>query len=167
MLSRRVFVAALVVAAVLPASAAESDDPSAVVAAAYKRIAQSKKRKTQDFWQKPEERPSAFTAALVKLWAKAEAKASSDGDGGPVDFDLFYNMQDDGVVAPTFTTVDNDGVAAHVRVQLRPAKAGKEPSADEVLVFSLKHEAAGWRIDDLHGSASGDPWSLRGILTLQ
>lgn len=166
MVSRRLFIAGL---AALPwtmsAVAAEASDPQTFLAEIYKRIAQTKKRKVNDFWQAPEGRPSAFTTDLVALWAKAEAKVEP-GDQGPIDFDLFTNSQDSGPKAPTFTTVDNDGTNAHVRATLAAPKPGKEASADDVLVFALKHETVGWRIDDIHGSVSGDNWNLRGLLSM-
>jgi hypothetical protein len=165
MVSRRLFIAGL---AALPwttaAVAAETGAAQAFLAEVYKRIAQTKKRKVNDFWQAPEGRPSAFTAEVVTLWAKAEKK--SEGEIGPIDFDIFANSQDTGPTAPTLLTVDDDGTTAHVRATLRPPKPGKDPSADDVLVFTLKHEPAGWRIDDIHGSVSGDGWNLRGLLTM-
>ena len=165
MVSRRLFIAGL---AALPwtisAVAAEAGAPQTFLAEVYKRIAQTKKRKVNDFWQAPEGRPSAFTAEVVALWAKAEKKA--DGEIGPVDFDLFTNSQDAGPTAPTLATVDDDGATAHVRATLKAPKPGKEASADDVLVFTLKRDATGWRIDDIHGSVSGDSWNLRGLLSM-
>jgi hypothetical protein len=165
MLSRRMFIAAVSATAVIgPAFAAEASDPQGFLAGVYKRIAQTKKRKVNDFWQAPEGRPSGFTAEVVALWAKAEKK--SEGEIGPIDFDLFTNSQDSGPTAPALTTVDDDGTTAHVRAVLKAPKPGKEPTADDVLVFTLKHEAAGWRIDDIHGAVSGDIWNLRGLLAM-
>lgn len=164
MLTRRSLMAALAILPCLASARAEGDDAATFLAGVYKRIAQTKKRKVNDFWQAPEGRPSGFTAEVVKLWAQAEKKA--DGEIGPIDFDLFANSQDSGPTMPTLATVDDDGKIAHVRATLKAPKPGQEPVADDVLVFTLKREAAGWRIDDIHGSISGDAWNLRGLLTM-
>lgn len=169
MLRRRTLLFGFAAAAfATPATAAETDDPKVFLTDVYKRLAQTRKRNDLDFWQKPEGRAVGFTADLIKVWAAAEAK-TADGDAGPIDFDLFTNAQDAPAATPTIVVVDNDGRISHVRATLRPPKPGAEPSADDVLVFTLKRAtaSAGWRIDDIHGSVSGDPWNLRSILTMQ
>ncbi|TBW34628.1 DUF3828 domain-containing protein [Siculibacillus lacustris] len=166
MISRRPFLAGLAVALLAPVAArAETGDPAAFVAGLYDRLAASRRRKEPDFWREPAGRTGVFAKDLVDLWKAAEAKVE-DGDVGPIDFDLFFNAQDGRPGKPTLVVVDVDSTKAHVRATLPVAK-GKTAGADDTLVFSLVREGGGWRIDNLHGAAGGDPWDLRGLLSLQ
>lgn len=170
--SRRTVLAVLAAALVLPAAgaparAAEADGPQAFLAGIYGRVAKARKASTPLPWDRPEGRGTVFSAAVVDLWAKAESKATADGDIGPVDFDVFTNSQDSGPIDPKFTVTGEEAATANVRVALRTPKGGGEPKPDDVLVFNLIKGPQGWRIDDIHGSVSGDRWNLRGLLTLQ
>jgi hypothetical protein len=166
MLTRRLLLAGLALAVPAVAAAAGPDDPAAFVLSLYDRLAKTRGTSKPDFWQEPKGRTGVFSKEVVGLWKKAEDKAESDGEIGPIDFDVFANAQDVRAGKPTASVTDVDAVKAHVRVSL-PVPAGKTATADDVLVFSLIKEGGGWRIDNLHGSAGGDPWDLRGLLTMQ
>jgi hypothetical protein len=160
MLDRRRLLAAFAVVVVAPATAAEIADPQAFVESLYGRLGRPGAR--QEFWQTQKGRAGVFSKALIALWKKAEDSVEA-GDVGPLDFDVFRNAQDPRPGKPSFSTSDADADKAHVRVTL-PLAEGKGATADDVLVFSLIKENGGWRIDNLFGSAGGDPWNLRELL---
>lgn len=165
MISRRLLLAGLALALPVAVRAAGADDPAAFVLSLYDRLAKSRGGSKPAFWQDAKGRTGVFAKEVVALWKKAEDKAEADGEIGPIDFDVFANAQDVRPGKPAASVTDADADKAHVRITL-PTAAGKAATADEVLVFSLVREAGGWRIDNIHGSAGGDPWDLRGLLTM-
>ncbi len=166
MLTRRLLLAGFALVLPVAASAAGLDEPGGFVLSLYDRLAKTRGTPKPDFWQDAKGRPGVFSKEVVALWKKAEDKAEADGEIGPIDFDVFANAQDVRSGKPTASVTDADAAKAHVRISLPVAK-GKQATADDVLVFSLVKEGGGWRIDNIHGSAGGDPWDLRGLLTMQ
>lgn len=102
---------------------------------------------------------------MCALWAAAEKAIS--GDLGPIDFDLFSDSQDPLVKAVKIDVVSADAAKARVSVGLFAAapKPGEAPGT--TIVFDLRREGGGWKIDDM-GAGSGDgAWRLRALLTIR
>ncbi len=164
---REVLAAGLAIAAslVAPGAFAEEPTPEAHMKGLYARITAGKGDSGgQQYWTEPKVRARFFSAALVKTWAKAEAKAKASDDVGPIDFDPFTNSQDPQVKSVAIERLDDDGPLAKVRVTLQ---GGGQTGADGKLVFDLIKEAGAWKIDNVYGSGSGDPWNLRALLSMQ
>lgn len=167
MSSRRAVLAGLVLLAVAPAAlAAPADDPKAFLAALYARVtAGDGTAGGVDFHEPATVRPKLFTASLCKLWKAAEKAAS--GDLGPIDFDLFSDSQDPLVKAVKIDVLSADATRARVSVALFPAvpKPGEAPGS--TIVFDLRREGGGWKIDDMGGGSGDGVWRLRAFLTVR
>lgn len=166
MLSRRHILRSAAVLAVssLVVDLAMAEEPTAEahLSGLYKKLAAGKGDSGgQMYWVEPKDRVKWFSAGVVKLWAEAEKRAKSRGDDlGPIDFDPFTNSQDPQI--KTFKIEKLDAVAPVTK--LRVTLAGY-PAGDGILVFDLVQEK-GWKIDDIQGSAGGDRWSLKEILSM-
>jgi hypothetical protein len=163
---RRILLSAVAASLALVSAAplrAEEPNAQAHLTAIYKKIASGKgDQGGQTYWVEPKDRAKWFSAALVKLWAAAEARAKSRGDEmGPIDFDPFTNSQDPRVKSFQIEKLDAVAPVTKLRVTL----AGDYEAGAGVLVFDLVQEK-GWKIDDIQGATGGDRWSLKEILAM-
>lgn len=172
MTSRRRFLAAvsLVVAvAASPAVAvAAADTPEAFAAAVYAPVVAGDGTAGGSAITDRKARARWFTRSLVTIWNAAEDKADKDGEIGPLDFDLLTDGQDPQVGRIAVASREAKPESAVVRVSLfaaKKAKPGEKPYS--ALDLALVREAGAWRIDDVKQVSSKDPWTLRGLLSLQ
>ena len=165
--SRRLFLAAAVAFAIVPAAvrAAPADTPAAFVTAVFAPVTAGDGTSGGSAITDRETRARWFTGAVVKLWNAADAKAEKDGDIGPVDFDLLTASQDPRVGRVAIEPRETRPDAATVRVDLfatKKARPGAKPYSSLELV--LKRENGGWRIDDVKEVSGAYTWTLRGLL---
>lgn len=167
--SRRTFLLAAAASAVGSLAAvpvfAEEPSPQSFLDGIYKKLVSGKGGSGgQIYWLEPKDRPKWFSAALVKLWTDAEDRAKSRGDDtAPIDFDPFTNSQDPQLKGYALEKLDAVPPVTKIRVTLKGA--GYATSGDGILVFDLVQEK-GWKIDDIQGSAGGDRWSLKEVLSM-
>lgn len=165
--SRRHFLrsAAMVALSFVWVDLAVAEEPTAEawLSGLYKKLAAGKGDSGgQIYWLEPKDRPKWFSAALVKAWSGAEARAKARGEEiGPVDFDPFTNSQDPMVKGFKLEKLDAVAPVTKLRVTL----SGGYTAGDGILVFDLVQEK-GWKIDDIQGSSGGDRWSLKEILAM-
>lgn len=153
------------VAAVLSAPvSAEEPSAEAFLSGLYKKLVAGKGDSGgQIYWLEPKDRSKWFSKALVDLWTAAETRAKGRGEEtGPIDFDPFTNSQDPQVTKYAFEKLDAVPPVTKLRVTLT---GNYSAPADGILVFDLVREK-GWKIDDIQGSAGGDRWSLKEILSM-
>lgn len=167
--SRRVVLAALAAVVLAPtvAFAAPADTPEGFIGAIYARVTAGDGTKGGSEFTEAKAAGRWFTRSVLEIWTKAEAKAEKDGEIGPIDFDLLTDSQDPQVRRVAIEPRETKPDAATVRVGLfaaKKAKPGEKPYS--TLDFVLKQENGGWRIDDVK-KVSSEPWTLRGLLTMQ
>ena len=168
MLSRRAFFAGSALLVMLGPLQAAPIDPKAHLTALYARITAGKgDAGGQQYWANPSTRAKTFSAGVVALWAKAEAKAKAMDDVGPIDFDPFTNSQDPQVKSATVELLEQQEKTAKLRVVLSGPGYSADDKSEGTLVVDLVREGEAWKIDDIWGSVAGDPWSLRGLLSMQ
>lgn len=166
---RRCSVLPLVILSLSLSAVALGDDasgnPASIVTAIYQRVAKGKGDSGGQFlWLDAKDRPKSFSKSLVALWAKADA-ATPQGDEGPVDFDPVTNSQDPGVKTFVVTREKQSAAAETIAVTFTESGAERRSSADRTIRYDFVREGGRWMIDDIRGSADGQPWSLRKILT--
>lgn len=167
--ARRLALLALLSAAFLarPSSAADASkpapDPAAVARAIYAKVSAGKgDRGGQFLWVDPKARPRTFSKGLCALWAKADAKQTTDDDGlGPIDWDPFTASQDPMVKSFTVAVEKQDATTATVAVRLVDPRGRREVAADETVRLDLVREGDRWAVDDVRGSVDGSAWSVR------
>jgi hypothetical protein len=138
-----------------------TDEPTALLKLLYERAA--KNNAGGDFVNGPKSREKFLSAAFAALWTKAEA-ATPEGDVGPVDFDPVSNSQDPDIKSFDIKTEKQDAGSATLAVTLT-GRQRREKSADRVIRYDFVRDAGRWRIDDIRGTAGGEPWSVRAMLT--
>jgi uncharacterized protein DUF3828 len=168
MITRRSLVlTSLLMATDAPLSRAEpatSDDPVAIVTAIYTRAAKGKGGDGGGFVIDSKAAKAKYLSkALIALWAKADAHTPK-GDVGPVDFDPVTNSQDPDLKSFKVGAEKLETDKAAIAVTLEGYRGKREKPADAVIHYDFVREAAGWKIDDIKGSADGEAWSVRGML---
>ena len=151
---------ALLAALLLPAWG-EAPDPVAFVSAIYQRVTAGKGDGGGQFlWVEKANRRGAFSRRTADLWDKAEAQVAP-GDAGPIEFDPLTNSQDPQVKSVEAklerSTPERTTVAATLT---GPGYRGP----DRVIRYDLVQEGGAWRIDNIRGVTSAQPWSLREML---
>jgi hypothetical protein len=101
--------------------------------------------------------------ASAALWAKAAA-ATPPGDEGPIDFDAVTNSQGATVKSYTLTTERRDATHASVVATLVPDNWLRASPRENVVRYDMTFDGARWAIDDVHGVAGSQAWSLRDLL---
>lgn len=160
-LSRRTFLAAILVSSA-PAMAA-ANEPDTVVRAIYSRAAKGQGDEGGMFLFDEAVRRKNFSSALEALWRKAEAIAEAN-DEPVLDFDPVTNLQDPDVKSFTLASEARTDTTALLAVTLTGRFTERARAADAVVRYALVLEDGSWRIDDLRGSVDGEAWSLREIL---
>ncbi|WFU37646.1 DUF3828 domain-containing protein [Bradyrhizobium sp. CB82] len=166
MLTRRTFVAALLLATVNPAAAQapSANDPAAILTAIYSRAAKGKGDGGGAFIIEGKAAKAKYLSkSLVLLWAKADAHTPK-GDVGPVDFDPVTNSQEPDIKSFKIDTEKLEGDKATIAVTITGHRNDRKP-ADQVVRYELVREANSWKIDDIKGASDGEAWSIRKMLT--
>lgn len=146
------------------AQAPAASDPVGIATAIYTRAAKGKGDGGGGFViENKAARAKYLSAALVALWAKADAHTPK-GDVGPVDFDPVTNSQEPDVKSFKVDAEKLEGDKAVVAVTMTGHRNERKP-ADRVVRYDFVREAGGWKIDDIKGSSDGEPWSIRAMLT--
>jgi Protein of unknown function (DUF3828) len=140
-----------------------SPDPVAILTAIYARAAKGKGDGGGAFViENKAAKAKYLSKSLIALWAKADAHTPK-GDVGPVDFDPVTNSQEPDVKSFKVAADKLEADKAAVAVTMTGRSPRKTP-ADDVVHYDFVREAAGWKIDDIKGSADGEAWSIRGML---
>ncbi|PZA11997.1 DUF3828 domain-containing protein [Rhodopseudomonas palustris] len=167
MLTRRLTLALLAAAPALPGAALaqapakpNAADPAALLTRLYKAAA--KDNAGSAFVNNAKERAKYLSTSFAALWSKAEAKVP-DGEIGPIDFDPVSNSQDPDIKSFVIKTESQDDARATLAVALIGSQRRKV-AADSVIRYNLVRDGTSWRIDDIRGSAEGQPWSVRQML---
>jgi Protein of unknown function (DUF3828) len=166
MLTRRSFVAASLLAGTSPALAQTSaqNDPVAILTAIYTRAAKGKGDGGGAFViENKTAKAKYLSKSLVALWAKADAHTPK-GDVGPVDFDPVTNSQEPDVKSFKVDAEKIEADKATVAVTITGHRNDRKP-ADQTLRYEFVREANASKIDDIKGSADGEAWSIRKMLT--
>jgi Protein of unknown function (DUF3828) len=165
---RNLVLTSLLVATNAPLSRAEpatSDDPVAIVTAIYTRVTKGKGDGGGGFViENKAAKAKYLSKSLVALWAKADAHTQK-GDVGPVDFDPVSNSQDPDVKSFKIDTEKLDASKALIAVTLDGHRGKRDKPADAIIRYDFVRETGGWKIDDIKGSADGEAWSVRGMLS--
>ncbi len=141
-----------------------SPDPVAILTAIYARAAKGKGDGGGAFViENKAAKAKYLSKSLIALWARADAHTPK-GDVGPVDFDPVTNSQDPDVKSFKVTADKLDADKAAVSVTMTSHRAPRKTPADDVVHYDFVHEAGGWKIDDIKGSADGEAWSIHGML---
>lgn len=147
-----------------PAPAATTGDPLAIVKAIYTRAAKGKGDSGGDFVVgSSAERTTYLSAPLAALWDKAEAQAPKD-EPGPVEFDPVTNSQDPDVKSFTVASEKQSNERTTVAARIAGHHGKRAKAVDNIVRYDFVRENGQWRIDDIRGTADGDPWSIRDIL---
>ncbi|RED42447.1 uncharacterized protein DUF3828 [Rhodopseudomonas thermotolerans] len=169
MLTRRLALASLacLAAGAFPAAASaqtpakpQAGDPAALLTRLYKAAA--KDNAGGAFVNNAKERAKYLSKSLAALWTRAEAKVP-DGEIGPIDFDPVSNSQDPDIKSFVIKAERQDDSGATLAVALIGSQRRKV-GADGVIRYDLVRDGESWRIDDIRGSAEGQPWSVRQTL---
>jgi hypothetical protein len=151
-------------AAALPHASLAADDPAGIVTAIYTRAAKGKGDGGGGFViENKAARAKYLSKSLVALWAKADARTPK-GDVGPVDFDPVTNSQDPDVKSFKVVAEKQEADKATITVTIDGYQGPRPKPADQTMRYDLVREAGLWKIDDIKGSADGEPWSIRGML---
>jgi hypothetical protein len=142
-------------AAALPHVALAADDPTAIVTAIYTRagkgdggggfVIENKAAKAK-----------YLSKSLVALWAKADARTPK-GDVGPVDFDPVTNSQDPDVKSFKVSAEKQEADKATIAVTIDAHQGPRPKPADQTIRYDFVREAGLWKIDDIKGTADGEP----------
>ena len=152
-------------AATLPRAAlAAADDPAGIVTAIYTRAAKGKGDAGGGFViVNKAARAKYLSKSLVALWAKADARTPK-GDVGPVDFDPVTNSQDPDVKSFKVVAEKQEADKATIAVTIDGHQGPRPKAADQTMRYEFVRETRLWKIDDIKGTADGEPWSIRGML---
>ena len=151
-------------AAALPHASLAADDPAGIVTAIYTRAAKGKGDGGGGFViENKAAKAKYLSKSLVALWAKADARTPK-GDVGPVDFDPVTNSQDPDVKSFKVVAEKQEADKATITVTINGYQGPRPKPADQTMRYDLVREAGLWKIDDIKGSADGEPWSIRGML---
>jgi hypothetical protein len=166
MLTRRIFVAASLIAIAAPALAENPspDDPAAILTAIYARAAKGKGDGGAAFVTANKAAKGKYLSkALVALWARADAHTPK-GDVGPIDFDPVTNSQEPDVKSFKVDAEKTEADKATLAVTITGHRNDRK-AADQIVRYDFVREAGGWKIDDIKGSSDGEAWSIRKMLT--
>jgi hypothetical protein len=142
----------------------ENLDPTAIVNGIYKRAIKDVDGRVVTLSFAKGDRRINFSAALVALWAKVDAKSKGDEDVGPIDFDPVTNSQ--GVTVKSFVvaTENQDEASTTLAVTIETTET-RETAEDKTVRYDFVREDGRWRIDDIRGTVAGKPWSIKQLLT--
>lgn len=130
-------------------AALATDDPAALVRSLYAaRRAPATAAQAQRF--------------LCPELARAYGRALKASEPGPLDFDWRYDAQDVEVDALAISLSRPQEGATPAVVEAHFANFGRPARVH----YALCRRASGWRIVDVGGDGSGEPWTLRGLLHL-
>lgn len=102
-----------------------------------------------------------FSAAFVKAWTTAHAKAKED-DGPIIDFDPATNSQDPDFARYRTSVEKTSDTTATIAANMW-TKTGKVPT---IVRYDFVKEGNVWKIDDIRGTVEKDPWSIRKLLDM-
>ncbi|HLW91167.1 MAG TPA: hypothetical protein VKS78_07690 [Roseiarcus sp.] len=119
-------------------------------------------------WLSAAKRGAWFSRDLTALWSRCDASARKANDKvGPLDADVATNSQMGWEAFKGFTVSvvsQADGLAV-VNAKLEPGpNTGPRKASDNVVRYDLIQEGGDWKIDDVHSTIDGKPWSLRDLL---
>lgn len=161
----RLFAGVLTATLLPPRGARADDDPVAIVVAIYAPYTKpSAKPGAQTTMASAEHRKrmNVFSATLLRDWAKADARTQEEGFA-TVDFDLPSNSQDPDIKSVALKVERLDEARAVIAATLTPRR-GKPRKGDGIVRYDFIRENGGWKIDDIRGKSSGEPWGLREIV---
>jgi uncharacterized protein DUF3828 len=151
-------------AAALPHASLAAEDPTGIVTAIYTRATKGKGDSGGGFViENKAARAKYLSKSLVALWAKADARTPK-GDVGPVDFDPVTNSQDPDVKSFKVSAEKQEADKATIAVTIDAHQGPRPKPADQTIRYDFVRETGLWKIDDIKGTADGEPWSIRGML---
>jgi hypothetical protein len=154
----------LVPGAAALAQAPQANDPFAIVTSIYTRAAAGKGDSGGTFiLDSKAAKAKYFSKSLVALWAKADGKTPK-GDIGPIDFDLVTNSQDPDLMSFVVKSEKSDSATATISATMTGHHGPREKPSDTVIRYDFVRDGGHWKIDDIHSTANGDPWSVREML---
>jgi hypothetical protein len=120
-------------------------------------------------WLDGRKRGAWVSRDLAALWGRCDASARKAKDEmGALDADIATNSQLDwsSFKAYAVKVVSQGDGRAVVDARLTVAANTAPPKfdSDNVIRYDLVQEGGAWRIDDVHSTVDGKPWSLREIL---
>ena len=164
---RHLVLTSILIATEAPLARAEpatSDDPVAILNAIYARATKGKGDSGGGFVIESKAAKAKYLSrSLIALWARADAHTPK-GDVGPVDFDPVTNSQDPDVKSFKVVAEKQEADKATITVTIDGYQGPRPKPADQTMRYDFVREAGLWKIDDIKGSADGEPWSIRGML---
>ena len=140
------------------------NDPVAIINAIYTRAAKGKGDGGGGFViENSAAKAKYLSKSLVKLWAQADAHTQK-GDIGPIEFDPVTNSQDPDVKSFKVVAEKLEADKAIIAVTITGRTARTKPS-DEIVRYNFVRDDGKWKIDDISGTADGEAWSIRVILS--
>ncbi len=144
------------------AGRAASDDPAGLVASIY---ANGHERAVWIQWLDAARRGTWFSVATTALWGRCDAIARKTKDqAGPLDFDVATNSQGAEVKRASIKVQSQGQARATVLATLTPDNWSRRSARENAIRYELVLERDGWKIDDIHGVAEPNAWSLRALL---
>ena len=139
-------------------------DPTATVTGIYQRAMKDVDGRVVTLSLVKEDRPLQFSAALVALWDKVDAKPKvSEDDVGPIDFDPVTNSQGLTVKSFTVATEKRDDTSETLAVTIKTDQPRNSPD-ENIIRYNFVREDGRWKIDDISSITDGKPWSLAQLL---
>jgi hypothetical protein len=120
-------------------------------------------------WLHRAKRGAWLSRDLAAIWSRCDARAAQSKDEiGALDFDIATNSQLswDSFKGFAVSVVSRDDGRVVVDVRLKPGANTEPPKfdSDNVIRYDLVREGGAWKIDDVHSTVDGAPWSLRKLL---
>jgi hypothetical protein len=120
-------------------------------------------------WLAKAKRGAWFSRDLTALWNRCDARARQSKDEmGALDFDIATNSQlgwesFKGFAVSVVSQGDGHAVV-NARLETGANTVPPKFDSDSVIRYDLVQERGAWRIDDVHSTTDGKPWSLRDLL---
>jgi hypothetical protein len=169
MISRRTLfltcAASLLASAALAAPPSPADDPVAIINAIYARVAKGKGDGGGEFITDTKAAKAKYLSkALIALWAKADAHTPKD-DVGPIDFDPVTNSREPDVKSFKVLAEKLDADKAVIAVTIAGRSEPRAKASDNTIRYNFVRDDGQWKIDDISGTADGEAWSIRNMLS--
>jgi hypothetical protein len=163
MLSRRLFLACTLSAAIpsVPAFAAPDPDPATIVKSIYGKRdlygAQASLRLRGP-------RGRILSRSLAKLWKRSDDETAAEDEPVP-GFDIPSNSQDREIARVEVNVERQDAARATVAAKLfNKGPRIEYPASDDIVRTDFVRENGRWAIDNVRSTSHGKEWTIRGLL---
>jgi hypothetical protein len=120
-------------------------------------------------WLDGRKRGAWVSRDLAALWGRCDASAlKAKDEEGALDADVATNSQlgweSFKGYAVKVVSQDQSRAVVDVRLTVAANTVPRKFDSDNVIRYDLVQEGGGWKIDDVHSTVDGKPWSLREML---